>query len=421
LIEDNRDVTKGNDLGGGCRGKDAMGFARQSSTRKNILLLAHNWDYLPLRPYSVGLHLSARGYNVSLLLPAEKRLSSRKTKHINSRFTLYFCPTVLWGGLKKGSDPLDLITRIGLLRKLRYDIIFAFDSRPTVILPAVYGKSLRRVPLILDWTDWFGRGGSIAERSGKLYRFFFEKLETFFEEHFRKYADSSTVICSALEKRLRALGYSGRIHSFPLGCYPPQALNGDRDSLRRDLGLPVGIRLIGCVGSLLPSDAELLFQSFKMVNERMDTRLLLIGENHLRNRYPIPDNAIVTGRISSEGLQKYVHCCDLMLMPLRNNIANNGRWPSKLNDYLVMGKAVVSTEISVVTELFKLCEFGILAKDTPGDFALKICDLLTDKEKLSLYGRNSLKLALDHLSWPMLMDGLENFIQETLQAYSEVH
>ncbi|MCL5067051.1 MAG: hypothetical protein M1368_01695, partial [Thaumarchaeota archaeon] len=43
--------------------------------KKNVLLLAHNWDYLPLRPYQVALHLSERGHNVFLVLPAEKTFS----------------------------------------------------------------------------------------------------------------------------------------------------------------------------------------------------------------------------------------------------------------------------------------------------------------------------------------------------------
>jgi len=381
---------------------------------KNILLIAHNWDYLPMAPYNIGLHLSQRDYNVSLLLPDEKFSFGYRTKHINDRFTLYFCPTLLWGGFKKGSDPLDLITKIYLIRKLKYHLIFVIDSRPAVILPAVYGKLSKKVPLIIYWTDWFGRNGIIAERSGKFYRFFFERIETFFEEHFRKYANGYAVICHTLEKRLRDLGYKNKIHFFPLGCNPPPVQDYDMKGLRKRLGLSQTNPLIGCVGSLYPSDADLLFTSFSLLREKLDAKLILIGNNIFKNRYKIPDHVIQMDKLSNEDLCSYVGACDLTAMPLRTSIANNGRWPSKLNDYLIMGKPVVSTEISVVKELFQIAKFGEIAEDRPDDFAEKIFSLLNDREKLSLYGENALKLASDFLSWDRVIENLDHFITETL-------
>ena len=108
-----------------------------------------------------------------------------------------------------------------------------------------------------------------------------------------------------------------------------------------------------------------------------------------------------------------------MVMPLRNNIANNGRWPAKLNDYLSMGKPIVSTEITIVSKLFQNIKFGELAKDIPEDFAQKICSLLNNEEKLNLYGKNALKLAHNHLAWPVLMDELNQFIIETIDTTSK--
>ncbi len=396
-----------------------MDSVRAHTANKRILLLAHNWDYLPLMPYHVALHLSERGYNVSLVLPMEKLSPRCEVKHVNGNLSLYFCPTMLWGGLKKGSDPLELIYKMFFVGILKYDIIFAFDSRPTVILPAVFGKLIKRVPLIIDWTDWFGRGGTIEQRSGLLYRVFFERIETFFEEHFRRYGDSSMVICPALERRLRGLGYTNRIHFFPLGCNHAPEKRGDGIAIRRRLNVSPDRPLIGCVGSLFPSDADLLFRSFALVRNKMDAELILIGSNNFGGRYQIPPHTIVTGKVSGEDLTAYVGCCDLMVMPLKNNVANNGRWPSKLNDYLACGKPVVSTKISVVTELLSISEFGLAAEDTPDDFARKIFDLLSDKERLKSCGDNALRLASEYLSWPQLMDKLERFMLDTMEAYKE--
>jgi glycosyltransferase involved in cell wall biosynthesis len=384
----------------------------------NIVLLAHNWDYMPLAPYKIGLLLSKRGHNVHLLLPNKKTSLKYNAKYINTSYTLYLCPTILWGGLKKGSDPLDLITRLYLLRKLEYDIILAFDSRPAVILPAVYGKLIKKIPLIIYWTDWFGRGGIIAERSGKFYKFFFEGIETFFEEYFRKYADSYAVICRPLEKRLRSLGYRKKVYSLPYGC-EKRSLNGDIniDDLKKKLNLPTSYPLIGCVGSLHPKDAKFLFRSLDILGRQIEVKLILIGHNIFRNKYQIPEHIIETGRLSEMEMSLYIHACDIMVLPLRNNIANNGRWPSKLNEYLIIGKAIVSTEISVVCELLKLIKFGETARDIPEDFAEKIYGLLKDKDLLKKYGENAEKLASEYLSWPVIIKNFEGFITETLNEF----
>jgi len=388
---------------------------------KRILLLAHNWDYLPLASYSIGLRLSKRGYNVSLLIPSEKASFRLRKETVNSLFTLYFCPTILRGGLKKGSDPFDLMMRMYLVSKLQYDVVFAFDSRPTVILPAVLGRMLKKVPLIIYWTDWFGRGGIISERSGKLYRFFFEKIETFFEEYFCRYADSYAVICNSLEKRLKALGFCKDIHFLPFGCDNPTVLDVDTNQIRNKLMLPQGKALIGCVGSLSVNDADLLFKSFNLLKEKIEVQLVLIGKNIFRDRYEIPEGVIETGKLSDEHLEYYVRSCDLMVIPLRNNIANNGRWPSKLNSYLVSGKPVLSTNISVVAQLLKIAKFGDVAEDSPDVFSQEMYRLLTDKALLGTYGRNAIQLASGYLSWPTIMNELEKILLTTIEKHKELN
>lgn len=370
-----------------------------------------------MRPYNVGLHLNEKGYDVSLLIPAEKFTGLCKVKHVREGFRLYICSTILWGRLRKGADPLDLAIKTLLVRNLKYDLIFAFDPRPSVILPSVYGKLTKDVPLIIDWTDWLGRGGTAKERSGNLYNRIFGNIETFFEEYFRKYADRYTVICYPLKQRLRKLGYKRKVMYFPLGCHPVPEIYPDKTQIRARLKLPKKKKLIGQVGTLFRSDAELLFESLKLVREKMDVGLILIGTNNFEGSYEIPGDVLTTGKLSYDELLSYLSCCDIGAMPLKNNIANNGRWPSKLNDYLTAGVPIVATEISVVEELLKDCTFGETAKDNPIDFANKIVEMLSDRGKLRIYGENASKFAKNKLSWPKLIEELDMFLQETLEEH----
>jgi glycosyltransferase involved in cell wall biosynthesis len=383
---------------------------------RRILLIGHNGDYLPLAPYNLGLHLSERGYSVSLLLPGNKLAARYWTKQINDRFTLYFCPTLLWGAFRKGLDPLDLIMKVYLTHKLDFDVVFVFDTRPAVILPGVYAKLVKKIPLIIYWTDWFGRGGIISDRSGKLYRFFFERIETFFEEDFRGFADSYAVICPALETRLKALGYEKKIIFLPTGCNSTPIKDYNPVALRERLDLPRDATLIGCVGSLHPFDAKLAFESVALLSKKTNARLVLIGNNIYRNRYRIPDSAIETGKVSKEDLYNYIGACDVMLIPLKRSIANNGRWPSKLNDYVILGKPVVATDISVVSKLFRLAKFGEVANDEPGDFAEKLESLLKNNDRLKEYSNNAYALASGLLSWSSIVDTVDDLVTTTLSS-----
>jgi glycosyltransferase involved in cell wall biosynthesis len=252
-----------------------------------------------------------------------------------------------------------------------------------------------------------------------VYRFFFEAIETFFEEYFRRYADSYAVICQPLEKRLRGLGYTRKVYSLALGCEERSLEGGiSVDDLKNRLNLPISSPLIGCVGSLNAKDADFLFRSVDILRTRIEVKLMLIGSNIFRKKYQIPDSIIETGRLSDGELSSYINACDIMVLPLRNNVANNGRWPSKLNEYLNMGKPIVSTEISVVCELLRVIKFGETAHDDPEDFAEKIYSLLTDRDMLRKYGENAKKLASGYLSWPVIIDGLDRFITETLNEFA---
>lgn len=381
----------------------------------SLLLIAHNWQYRDLRPFNVGLHLSDLGYHVHLLLPSRQLTVGYQVEQVNERFTLYKCPTILPGVFKKGSDPLDLLTKLYLVRRLSYDLVIGFDARPTVILPAVHAKSARDVPLILDWTDWFGRGGIINERSGSLYRTFFERVETFFEEHYRLDADSAMVICPALAGRLRSLGYEGAILDFPLGCDTIPLEAAPAAELRRRLRLPLDSPLLACVGTLLPADARLLFESVKAVQSSTGARLVLIGDGKF-DESALPAGTVRTGRLERNELYQHLRSCDVCLLPLKNNIANNGRWPSKLNDYLEAGCPVVATPTAVVRDLMSVAQFGAMADDNPAAFASAIERLLANPDQLREFGASARRLAVENLSWPPLIARLDAFITATLAA-----
>ena len=61
--------------------------------------------------------------------------------------------------------PLGCLNRLIYLWPRQYDLVHSVDSRPVCILPALMLKKLRQTKLVIDWLDWWGRGGTITERS----------------------------------------------------------------------------------------------------------------------------------------------------------------------------------------------------------------------------------------------------------------
>ena len=68
-------------------------------------------------------------------------------------------PDLLWGIGRTGWDLWDTAQRLGKVRGETFDLVHAFDSRPVVIHPAL-ALQRRGVPLVMDWADWWGRGGA---------------------------------------------------------------------------------------------------------------------------------------------------------------------------------------------------------------------------------------------------------------------
>ncbi len=376
-----------------------------------ILILNHNVTGVGtfLRCYDLGRYLARQGHGVTLLttsLSARLRAVTRREGGVE----VVEFPDLFSGRWRTGICPWNTLRRILYLAGKTFDVIHAFDTRPVVIFPALFVKYLTKAPLVIDWADWWGRGGTIWERSGPSYRATLGRVETFFEEYFRKFADCSTVISTALERRLVSLGLEpSKILVLPQGTEPPPGPPLDRAECRRALGLEEDEPLVGHLGALFENDAKLLFEAMKKVRtERPDARLILIGRHRLRlQKFPgLKDFTLETGEIAPAVVWQYLGACDLLLLPMVKSIANDGRWPSKFNLYLASGRPVVSTPISDIKTLFEREKIGLLAADNPDDFSRAILGLLEDEARQHELGTKGKAYGEKALNWPTLVGRL---------------
>lgn len=371
------------------------------------------------RALYLGRELVQRGHSVTLVTTAKEsrfHLSVRSVAGVTQVET----PDLFSGSLRSGWDIWNAARRVAWLQSQDFDVAHSFETRPTVLLPILYEKRVRGCPVVLDWADWFGRGGSVEERSSPLARGLLRPVESFFEEQFRGVADRTTVICSLLNQKAQALGVAPEtILHLPNGCNTEQFFPVDRESARQRIGIPPSGLIIGYCGTIFPRDAQLMAAAFDQICARQpDARLLIIGycPIDIKPLVANPDAVVQTGYVASERINDYFNACDIGWLPFCDTNANRGRWPMKLNDYMAAGLPTVATAVGDVADLIRREPIGLLASVEPDSLAEQITRLAADPDLRREMGVRARELALSHFSWASLASQLERLYREIVEA-----
>jgi glycosyltransferase involved in cell wall biosynthesis len=298
---------------------------------------------------------------------------------------------------------MDIIRRIFLTRNRRFDqteVIHAFDCRPTAILPALALRRRTGARLVIDWADWWGRGGTIDERHrSKIVRGLVRPVETYFEEAFRRRADVTTVISTALANRAERLGVSrATITVIPQGCNGDSIYPMDIGLCRRRCSLSEDVPILGHLGSLLRSDVDLMLRLISDIRSvKPEARLLMIGNPKFR--IPVQPGVIQTGFVSESQLAFYVGACNFFVVPLADTIANRARWPSKVNKYFEAGRPLVTSRVGDLPALVERWNIGRVGDLSDGSFQQSCLELIANPRQVEEYGRRARNLAETDLSW----------------------
>lgn len=365
--------------------------------------------------------LAKRGHEITVVCAPQKRqLRFMAQPDKQPGVTIVTSPNVLGGLFNSGWDPFTVLARSLWQRKHTFDLIHGFESRPTVIYPARYGQQKQHTPLILDWCDWFGKGGSVEERPRWIIRTLLRPFETFFENHYRAAADGLTEFSSLLRQKAVALGVSPeRIIHISNGSSLDELYPLPQAEARAALGLPLAAPIIGYIGAIFRRDAHLMAQAFTHVRAAYpEARLLLIGYfNEPIERWLDPAGIIRTGRISYAQVNQYLAACDVCWMPLCDSGANRGRIQLKLNDYMAVGKPVVATAVGDGAEWIRRWQFGLLAENTPESLAAQVLKLLADPALGIMLGERGRAIAETKFRWDDIALELEAFYAYILAEY----
>ena len=367
------------------------------------------------RALKLARGLARHGHTITVMSIARaQRRRFITTADTQTGVTLEESPDWLRGSLRSGWDPYDTWMRWRWGRDRRFDLVHAFESRPTAIYPALAWQR-RGAKLVIDWCDWFGKGGSVEERTNPIMRTLLRPVETYFENRFRSRADGTTVINSVLRERACRLGVpASRILDLPNGSDVDVLRPLPQAESRRQLGWAADVPVIGYIGAIFWRDALLLAQAFDRVQQREPrARLLLAGYCNIaiEKLVRVPETVMRTGPLSYEQINTYLAACDVCWLPLRDSGANRGRFPMKLSDYMAIGKPVVATAVGDIAEWVQRGGFGVLCQDAPEDLAEKTLALWVDPQRLAVMGARGRAMAEREFRWEQIADRLEKFYQ----------
>lgn len=376
------------------------------------------------RALGFGRSLVQAGHTVTLMATAASRRKGI-VEHNVQGVAVVETPDFFRGALRSGWDPWNTAQRIRWLGQRRFDLVHAFESRPTVLFPALFQRYLRQTPLFSDWSDWFGKGGSVEQRPNPLVRGVLRPVETYFETAFRTQARGITVICTELRDKALGLGFDpDATLLLPNGCDTQRFFPQDRYAARRKLALDPNLYYIGYLGSIFRRDAGLMAQAFAYVHQRQPAaRLLVIGNTPVecRRYFQSSDAILQTGYVADPLPNDYLAACDLCWLPLHDTNANRGRWPMKINDYLAAGRPIVATAVGDVTALLGQEPAGLLAVDAAEPFAEQTLHLLANPDRRAEYGAHAHHVAATLFDWNRLTGQLLAFYAQNLTAEADAH
>jgi glycosyltransferase involved in cell wall biosynthesis len=215
---------------------------------------------------------------------------------------------------------------------------------------------------------WVGRYWDHVGRLGLLERY----------ERLNLKAAARIFVVSEVERRnlLRAGVEDKKIVVNPNGVdaerFQPD-IGGER--VRGELGIERDETLIGFVGTFGPWHGVLaLAEAVKLLRGRARVRFLLVGSGALRAEVErilleggVEERVIMTGAIEHGRVPALLDACDVLAsphVPLEDGSEFFGS-PTKLFEYMAMGKAIVASRLGQIAEVLKDEETALLVQ--PGN------------------------------------------------------
>jgi len=278
------------------------------------------------------------------------------------------------------------------------DVLFASKPRPTSYGVALLARRQRPRPLLLDIDDWelgffyrsgvwgrLGRALNLGNPNGLPWTWLSERLAA--------RADALTVASRFLQRR-----FGGTLlpHVRDTEAWDPARVDGA--AARAELG-------VGDAGVVMflgtPRGHKGVDDLVAAMEGLAGARLVIVGADprgDVARRWAARTNVTVRGEIPFDEVPRYLAAADVVAVPQRATTDTLGQVPAKLFDAMAMGRAIVSTSVSMIPEILEGC--GLIAP--PGDVAAlraMLGSLLADPARARELGRRARARCVERYSF----------------------
>ncbi len=160
-----------------------------------------------------------------------------------------------------------------------------------------------------------------------------------------------------------------------------------------------GVTLIGYAGNMRKwQGVPFMMEAFKKLHAKDPSFRLAILSSEAKN-LPSEEGADIYGQVPHEEVPAFLAACDVLVIPRLSDAVSDISFPSKLPEYLAMGKVVVASSTS---DAHRAIADGVDGRIfSPGDEAafLEILSRLKDPEVRRRIGEAARKTAVVRFQW----------------------
>lgn len=237
------------------------------------------------------------------------------------------------------------------------------------------------------------------------------------------YADRLTVISPAYGRALEA--HWGRTASLlipgvDLARFSPDVVRDGK--LVHSLGLE-GKKVLVYGGSIAKFyEFQILLEAFRQIAGKFpDLHIIQYGRNFMSKevnafleQHDLSARVHLLGQVPHHEVERYLALGDILVQPGQNNQFNLHRLPSKIPEYMAMGRPVILFSCGI-GEYFEHRRHAYkLENGTASELAQAITEIMSDEKLRLLLSRGSREKAVELFSWPKSVDNLVSIYQSTV-------
>ena len=411
---------------------------RASAAQLNILFLTSD-KYPPFRPAAKAIftdEFRLRGHGVDWLIQAETIDQAGEIKQ-DKNGTQYIASTSAGGSLisRVGKYVSEFVNNLRVLYlpfRNRYDLIQVKDRYLSATLALIVAR-LSNTPYF-HWLAYPHAEAHALEADQGFARYpFLYRLRAAYQSFLLykillKYADHSFVQSEQMkrdiaeigipEEKMTAIPGSVTLSEIPFEC--------TQESESKVISEESGAEIVLYVGTLLRErHLEFLIQAFAYTKQqRPNARLRLIGkgenpedEELLRSeiaRLKLEDAVDMVGQLPPSAVFPEIAKSHVCVSPYYPSWILNSTSPTKLIEYMAMGKPVVGNDHPEQSEVIQACGAGLIAPWEAQKFGDCIAELLAMPEEAARMGLAGRRWVENNRTNIHLADVVENTYRQIL-------